>query len=128
MDLLTPDQRIQALQSQLSALIKPTESPQQQISQNTVETTEQMVNRILDEKLSKLLGDTVQAVQPAQPVDYGTQLLVAVGCALTEEQQLWLSNESNRMEIPKFLSSAEGQAITRRFFTTYKQFKDTQCK
>ena len=117
MDLQT--QRIQMLEEQLKMYQKP-------ILNQQVESTEEMIHRILDEKLTQLIQPNVP--QQAQPIDYGSQLLVAVGSALTEEQQLWLSQDSNRADIPKFLSSMEGQAITRRFFSSYKQYKETQCK
>jgi hypothetical protein len=119
MDSLALEQRIAFLQNQLQSQSKP---------QNE-ETTEQVVSRIVEEKLTKLLGEPLQAVQQAsQPIDYGSQLLVAVGSALSEEQQVWLSNDANRCDIPSFLTSPEGQAITRRFFSTYKQYKDKLCK
>ena len=119
MDLQTADQRIAMLQQQLNSYQKPT-LPQQ------TESMEAMISRLIEEKLSKLTESNVP--QPVQPMDYGSQLLVAVGCALNEEQQLWLSEEKNRIDIPKYLASTEGQAITRRFFSSYKLYKETQCK
>jgi hypothetical protein len=119
MDLLTSDMRIQALRNQLDGLAG--------IKKNApvAETTEQMIGRVVEQKLAELLAPVATAsTTNTSSMDYGSQLLLAVGSALTEEQQIWLSNESNRADIPRFLSSTEGQAITRRFFTSYKQFKD----
>ena len=124
MDLqTTQQQRITMLEEQLKIYQKPTVNLQ---PQNQPESMEAMISRLIDEKLMQLSSQVSQ--QQPEPIDYGTQLLVAVGSALTEEQQMWLSEESNRLDIPRFLSSIEGQAITRRFFSTYKQFKETQCK
>lgn len=118
-------QRIQMLEEQLKHYQKP------MVSQPviTTESTEAMISRIIDEKLMQLSKQVTEQVVAEEPiVDYGTQLLVAVGSALNEEQQVWLSCDANRIDIPRFLASIEGQSITRRFFTTYKQFKEIQCK
>jgi hypothetical protein len=56
--------------------------------------------------------------------DYNTQLLVAIGASLDEAQQLWLSNSANNALIPEFLATPTGQAITKRFFNAYKQYKE----
>jgi len=133
MDSQALEQRIVALQAELMAVktqTVPQYQPQIQLqpvmANPSMETTEDMVKRLIDEKLKQVLA-TQPTVQ--QPMDYGQQLLVAVGSALNEEQQLWLSKDENRIDIPKFLSSIEGQALTRRFFTNYKDYKETsQCK
>ncbi len=117
-------QRIQMLEDQLKGYQKSTIN--QPILTTQTESMEAAISRIIDEKLLQLSKQVTQPVE--EPIDYGTQLLVAVGSALNEEQQVWLSCDTNRIDIPKFLASIEGQAITRRFFTTYKHFKETQCK
>lgn len=56
----------------------------------------------------------------------GNDFIVAVGSALNEDQQVWLSNPANQDKIIDFLTSPNGQALTRRFFTTYKDYKETR--
>jgi len=126
----TTEQRIAQLQLQLAQQMGqplPTQIPQTLVKQESVED---MIHRILDEKLSKVMpiANNPVPVVEAEPLDYGTQLLLAIGSAITKEQQLWLSEVDNQMGIPGFLNTADGQAITRRFFKTYIEYKDTKCK
>lgn len=89
-----------------------------------------VVNEALDERFSKNSNESVVPVsQPiTEPVDYGTQLLLAIGSALSEEQQIWLSLPENQVLIPDFLLTLNGQAFTKRFFLFYKEFKESKCK
>jgi len=130
----TTEQRIAQLQLQLAQQTQQMEIPlptvQPPVKQ---ESTEEMISRLLDEKLSKLIpvaNNPVTVVEEAlaEPLDYGTQLLIAIGSAITKEQQMWLSEVDNQMGIHGFLNTADGQAITRRFFKTYIEHKDTKCK
>ena len=130
----TTEQRIAQLQLQLAQQTQqmgiPLPTVQPPVKQ---ESTEEMISRLLDEKLSKLIpvaNNPVAVVEeaPAEPLDYGTQLLVAIGSAITKEQQQWLSDVDNQIGIPVFLNTADGQAITRRFFKTYIEYKDAKCK
>jgi hypothetical protein len=52
-------------------------------------------------------------------------MLAALGSALSEEEQTWLSQSGNQDKVVDFFYTPEGQAITRRFMMSYKEF---QCK
>lgn len=93
----------------------------------TMESIEEAVRKVVHQELGKISGAPIAPTQPA-PMDYGTQLLMAIGTGLTEEQQVWLSHSENQSLIPEFLASKDGQAFTKRFFTFYKDFKEQACK
>jgi hypothetical protein len=103
------EERIRLLQAQ----IQPTVS-------KTVENVEDQMRRVFQEEMSKLntsLNQTVAAsVNP---------MLAALGSALSEEEQTWLSQSGNQDKVVDFFYTPEGQAITRRFMMSYKEF---QCK
>jgi len=88
-----------------------------------VESVEETVKRVLQTEMAKLQPPSLQA----EPIvsEEGVNMLSAIGSALTEEQQQWLSLPENQSCIIEFFSTMEGQAITRRFFTAYKEYK---CK
>jgi hypothetical protein len=52
-------------------------------------------------------------------------MLAALGSALSEEEQVWISQPENQDKVTDFFKTAEGQAITRRFMMSYKEYK---CK
>jgi len=125
MDSLTQlEQRLAGIQQELSQTrLAPMATYQQPIPQ---ESLEEKINRLIDEKLNKLAQSAMPPTQEQAAMGYGQALLCAVGSALNESQQLWLSEESNRKDIPAFLQSIEGQAITRRFFNSYKSFLESK--
>jgi hypothetical protein len=61
-----------------------------------------------------------QILKEELAVPSAPNLLTAVGSGLTEEQQVWLSN--NQSKLAEFFQTMDGQAVTRRFYTLYKDF------
>jgi len=126
------EMRIAALQAELQAVKYPQQSMlQQQVQQPPmpVESTEEMVKRLIDERLSEALA-VASPPQPQQSasMDFGVLLLRAIGSGLTVSQQQWLSLPENQVNIPDYLMTIEGQAITRRFLNGYTEYKETKCK
>lgn len=124
------EQRIAALQAELQAvkyqpqvnLLPPVQpSPPK-------ESTEEMVKRLIHEQLNQLIATPVAQQASPAPMDFGALLLQAIGSGLTEQQQLWLSLPENQINIPDFLMTPDGQAITRRFFNKYTEYKELKCK
>jgi hypothetical protein len=78
------------------------------------------------DSLKQLLIPIVREIlQEQAPQNLPTMgdLLPAIGSALDEQQQLWLSN--NPSKLAAFFLTPEGQAVTRRFYIMYKEFS---CK
>jgi len=126
------EMRIAALQAELQAVKYPQQSMlQQQVQQPPmpVESTEEMVKRLIDERLSEALA-VASPPQPQQSasMDFGVLLLRAIGSGLTVSQQQWLSLPENQVNIPDYLMTIEGQAITLRFLNGYTEYKETKCK
>ncbi len=72
--------------------------------------------------LKQLIAEVLDEREPAPSSEYAQSLMLAIGSALTEDQQVWLCN--NGKDLPLFLSTPEGQAITRRLFTSYKSYSN----
>ena len=72
----------------------------------------------LKQLIAEVLDEREKEAAPSS--EYAQSLMLAIGSALTEDQQVWLS--SHPQDLPIFLASAEGQALTRRFFTSYKTY------
>ncbi len=114
MDSSAIQRQIELLQSQMI--------PVKAQALKRVESVEETVKRVLQAEMAKLQPPSLQA----EPVaNEGVNMLSAIGSALTEEQQQWLSVPENQTCVPEFFSTTEGQAITRRFFAAYKEYK---CK
>jgi hypothetical protein len=96
------------------------------VSQATIADAEQALRKFIQDEIQKALGSAVSTKQ--EPMDYGKRLLLSIGSALSEEEQIWLSNVSNQDDIPDFLATSDGQAFTRRFFLFYKDYKEKKCK
>jgi TolA-binding protein len=83
-----------------------------------VENVEEQMRRVFQEEMSKLntsLNQTAAAsVSP---------MLAALGSALSEEEQVWISQPENQVKVIDFFKTPEGQAITRRFMMAYKEYK-----
>lgn len=78
------------------------------------------MRQVFAEEMSKLQTSLSQtAAASVNP------MLAALGSALSEEEQTWLSQPSNQDKVIDFFYTTEGQAITRRFMMSYKEFK---CK
>jgi hypothetical protein len=112
MDSLTLQKQIELLQSQMV--------PLRAQAMRRVETLEETVKRVLQKELAK--ETPAENVEPAAE---SVSMLSAVGSALTEAQQQWLSLAENQECIPEFFMTSEGQAITRRFITAYQEYKCT---
>lgn len=119
-DLLTLPEQIARIQAQLNA-----NAPKYNLTRMpvTMAELEEVIKRVFDEKLAELSKSQVAETQKVEPCG-GSAMLSAIGSALTEDQQLWLSKPDNQDKIVEFLNSANGQALTRRFFTTYKDYKE----
>jgi hypothetical protein len=74
----------------------------------------------LKQLLIPIVREILQEQVPPQPMG---DLLPAIGSALDEQQQLWLSNNSGKLAA--FFLTPEGQAVTRRFYIMYKEYS---CK
>jgi hypothetical protein len=74
----------------------------------------------LRETVRQILREELAAAVP--PEQQKIPLLAAVGTGLSEEQQIWLAQSSNQDRLSEFFMTPEGQAVTRRFFTLYKEF------
>jgi hypothetical protein len=96
--------RLQELRNNLSMPLATLNQP------SPVEDLRETVRQILREELAVTVT----------PEPTKLPLLAAVGTGLSEEQQQWLS--TNQDKLPEFFMSNEGHAITRRFFTLYKEF------
>jgi hypothetical protein len=116
------EHRIAALQAELLSMQGKQPSAQQLVP----ETTEDMVKRLIDERLTQVITPIVDANAAQQPMDFGASLLQAIGSGLTEQQQQWLSMSENLSAVPEFLKTTEGQALTRRFFNNYSTYVTTQ--
>lgn len=114
MDSSAIQRQIELLQSQMV--------PLKAQAMKRVESVEETVKRVLQTEMAKLQPPSSQVEAIANE---GINMLSAIGSALTEEQQQWLSLAENQTGIPDFFSTTEGQAITRRFFMAYKEYK---CK
>ena len=112
--LLSMESQIAALREEIANYQKPRTSPK-------TETVEEVVRRILSEQQAKPPSVPAPEVK-ASPVSYGESLLHAIGSALSEPQQIWLSTENVQAKIPEFLLTFEGQAITRRFIDMYQTY------
>lgn len=93
------------------------------------------IRAMIEEETRRILANALPSVAeqintPPQdrPMDLGIQILNAIGSALTEDQQAWLSDPENQTAIPTFLRTLEGQALTRRFMTMYKDHLRHTCK
>jgi hypothetical protein len=125
MNALTLDQRIAQLQGQMTPPPQMPTLPALDLSALRGLVMEE-TQRAIAAAMPSLTAPISTPVTP--PMDLGTQLLNAVGVGLTEEQQIWLSDPSNQRQVPDFLRSIEGQAFTRRFFSTYKTYLEKTCK
>jgi ethanolamine utilization protein EutQ (cupin superfamily) len=85
-----------------------------------VENVEEQMRRVFREEMSKLSTSLNQNV-----VASVNPMLAALGSALSEEEQTWISQPENQDKVTDFFKTAEGQAITRRFMMSYKEYK---CK
>ncbi len=103
------EERIRLLQSQ----IQPTVS-------KSVDDVEEKMRRVFQEEMSKLSTSLNQNVAASV-----NPMLAALGSALSEEEQVWISQPENQDKVTDFFRTAEGQAITRRFMMSYKEYK---CK
>lgn len=110
--LLSMEEQIAKLRADLANYQKP--QPR--------ESVEDVVRRVLSEH-GAITPPPVTTPQVDNTVSYGESLLLAIGSALSKDQQEWLSHEVNQAGIPAFLNTYEGQAITRRFIDMYQAYK-----
>lgn len=122
MDLLTLPEQIARIQSQLS-MSAPQYTPQERMPV-TIAELEVVIKRVFNAQVAEMSNG--QVAEQSSAASANSELLAAVGSALNEDQQLWLSNASNQDKIIDFLTSPNGQALTRRFFTSYKDYKETK--
>jgi hypothetical protein len=109
MDSSAIQRQIELLQAQLI--------PMKAQALKRVETLEETVERVLQKKLAEISSQ----VEPV--AEEGNKMLSAIGSALTEDQQQWLSLPENQNSIPDFFNTDEGKAITKRFIMAYKEYK-----
>lgn len=121
MDLLTIPEQVAKIQAQLSMNAPQYNTVRMPVTMGELES---IIKRVFSEQLAELSKSQVAGQSNAGSM--GSELLAAVGSALDEDQQLWLSNPSNQDKIIDFLTSPNGQALTRRFFTTYKDYKEAK--
>lgn len=137
--MLTVEEEIKALQAELLTVKQPQQQIANVVRQQPMESQEAMISRLIDEKLNTLLlaaqhipqvlpTPTPQVSQQSSTAPEPISLLSAIGSALTEQQQLWLSDAKNQTHIPEFLMTAEGKAIIRRFMSTYTEYRSSKCK
>jgi hypothetical protein len=122
MDLLTIPEQIAKIQSQLS-MSAPQYTPQERMPV-TIAELEVVIKRVFNAQVAEMSKG--QVAEQVSVGSAGNDFIVAVGSALNEDQQVWLSNPANQDKIIDFLTSPNGQALTRRFFTTYKDYKETK--
>jgi hypothetical protein len=115
MNGMTIEQRIAHLQGQMTPMP----------SLNGLDLTS--IRSLVMEETQRALANMSNPSASA-PTGLGTQILNALGTGLVEDQQLWLSEPSNQALIPEFLNTLEGQAFTRRFFSSYKNYAGKVCK
>jgi hypothetical protein len=101
----------------------PQYQPQERMPVSIMEL-EVVIKRVFNAQVAEMSKG--QVTEQVSVGSAGNDFIVAVGSALNEDQQVWLSNPANQDKIIDFLTSPNGQALTRRFFTTYKDYKETR--
>lgn len=76
-----------------------------------------LVRRIICEELKK---EIPKPIEP-EPIPVELAFFNAIGLALTEEEQRWLSLPEVLKNVSSFLTTETGKAITRRFFDCFAQ-------
>lgn len=99
---------IEDLQSQINLLRRQSEIPSNPASLNMDE-----LRKAIREELTSLLG--------AAPVKE-LSLLEAIGLALSEDEQVWLSSNLQNVEaeLPRFFQTQQGKEGVRAFLKYYK--------
>lgn len=100
------ESQIKSLQSQLANI----SAPQQ-------DNIQQLVKEAVSSELAELKKLLTNQQAPAKKK---ITIFEAIGSALTQEQQLWLSKEEVISAVPEFLASEQGKEITKLFYETYR--------
>jgi hypothetical protein len=111
MDTKALELEIARLQGLKASLNTQSVIPNTQSSSDDLRDT---IRQVLKEELAAIVAPVTPTESPKVP------LLAAVGSGLSEEQQLWLSNNQERLS--EFFLTLEGQAVTKRFFNLYKEY------
>jgi hypothetical protein len=121
---------IELIRQQLDALQSNPNVLTQQV--NPVSISSEDIRRIVKEELATELEQLKSSLQPQKPVQTPVTpqqttkvtLLQAIGAALTEEEQLWLSSSDKLQGIeaalPEFFISEDGKLAIQSFIIYYR--------
>lgn len=113
---LNLEEQLKALQEQQRQLMLSL-SPQ---LTNANVILEEMIQKKILEMFPNLTTTASQTIKEDASVD----LLASIGAALNDSEKEWISN--NFEDASKFLLTDSGKAITRRFYMSYKEYKEQQ--
>lgn len=117
---------VAALQAQIEALrhqaTAPSaqQSPQNAIGGISLDDIKSVVKGMLEE-----FAATSGTIQKIEPIKKYT-LLEAIGLALTNDEQIWLSTPVVLNDLPNFIASENGQTLIKNIVSNFREYYENK--
>ena len=76
----------------------------------------------LEKSVRAIVKDEMYLLMNNKVPDEPNPMLIAIGSLLTEEQQLFFSDNKNQIKLVDFLKTAEGMLVFKKFLTLFQEF------